>query len=73
MRWMCPLFKDVYYYAGSGHECDFVVCDRRKVESLIQVPNDMCPQDVKARDWRCGSRRKGDRTQRGDDHNLLGT
>lgn len=34
-------FKDVYYYLEAGHECDFVVCDQRKVEALYQVTYDM--------------------------------
>lgn len=45
-----PLFKDVYYYADSGHECDFVVCDRRKVESLVQVTYDMSAPKTRRRE-----------------------
>ena len=50
LRRMRPLFKDVYYYADSGHECDFVVCDRRKVESLIQVTYDMSTPKTRKRE-----------------------
>ena len=50
LRRMRPLFKDVYYYADSGHECDFVVCDRRKVESLIQVTYDMSAPKTRKRE-----------------------
>ena len=50
LRRMRPLFKDVYYYADSGHECDFVVCDRRKVESLIQVTYDMSNPKTRKRE-----------------------
>ena len=45
-----PLFKDVYYYVDCGHECDFVVCDRRKVESLIQVTYDMSNPKTRKRE-----------------------
>ena len=45
-----PLFKDVYYYADSGHECDFVVCDRRKAEALVQVTYDMSTPKTRKRE-----------------------
>lgn len=50
LRRMRPLFKDVYYYADSGHECDFVVCDRRKVELLVQVTYDMAEPKTRKRE-----------------------
>ena len=50
LRRMRPLFKDVYYYVDCGHECDFVVCDRRKVESLIQVTYDMSNPKTRKRE-----------------------
>ena len=50
LRRMRPQFKDVYYYADSGHECDFVVCDRRKAESLIQVTYEMTAPKTRKRE-----------------------
>ena len=50
MRRTRPLFKDVYYYADSGHECDFVVCDRRKAEALVQVTYDMSAPKTRKRE-----------------------
>lgn len=45
-----PDGKDVYYYLDSGHECDFVVCDRRQVEGLYQVAYDLSEAKTRKRE-----------------------
>ena len=41
---------DVYYYLTSGHECDFVVCDRRKVTGLYQVAYELTSAKTRKRE-----------------------
>lgn len=45
-----PEFKDIYYFDDGSHECDFVVCDRRKAESLFQVTYDMTNPKTRKRE-----------------------
>lgn len=45
-----PRYEDVYYYSDGGHECDFVICDRRKVEALYQVTFDMSHSKTRKRE-----------------------
>lgn len=44
------LMKDVYYFRDSRHECDFVICDRRRVEGAYQVTYDISAPKVYERE-----------------------
>lgn len=42
--------KDVFYYADRSAECDFVICDRGKVETAIQVSFDISAPKTRKRE-----------------------
>ena len=42
--------KDVFYYADRSSECDFIICDRGKVETAIQVSYDISGPKTRKRE-----------------------